>query len=540
MIKPVVLLILDGWGYASPGPGNTISLAKTPNFDRFSKTFPSIKLQAAGEAVGLPKGEDGNTETGHLNIGAGQIVYQDLARIDQAIADGTYFQNKAFIQAVKHTQNFNSSLHLLGLIGTGGVHSSNGHLYALMKFAQSQKVKNLYLHLFTDGRDSPPTSALTFINHIENEIKKIGIGQIATISGRYYAMDRDLRWPRTQKAYDALTQNTGLKATTPQQAIEQSYAKKITDEFIEPTIITNQSGQPVTSIKNNDAIIFFNFRVDRPRQLTKAFVLNTFENYQAPTSFDPYDIKYHHTHQPKQSTVQKTFKRNVVLSNLNFATMTEYEKGLPTSVAFPPHKVEYPLGRVLSENNINQLRLAETEKERFVTYYFNGQKEDPFQGEDRIIIPSAKVATYDLKPEMATMQTMQTLLEKTATGDYGVFIVNLAAPDMVAHTGNVKATIKACEIVDKALGTICMNILGQKGAVIITADHGNAEELINVQSGEVDTEHSANLVPFILVADQYMNKQLNSQQGILADIAPTILKLLGIKQPKQMTGRSLI
>lgn len=540
MIKPIVLLILDGWGIAPPGPGNVISLAKTPNYDRFLKNFANTKLLAAGEAVGLPKGEDGNTETGHLNIGAGQIVYQDLARINHAIADGSFFQIKAFLQAIKHTQNFNSSLHLMGLIGSGGVHSNNEHLFALMKLAQTHKVKRLFLHLFTDGRDSPPTSAITFVSSVESETQKIGIGKIASISGRYYAMDRDLRWQRTQKAYQALTQAQGKFATSAQLAVEQSYAKKVTDEFIKPTIITDSAGQPVAKIQNNDAIIFFNFRVDRPRQLTKAFILNEFENYQAPKSFDPYDIKYHHTHSPKLDTSEKPFTRAAILKNINFVTMTEYEKDLPTTIAFPPQSVEYPLGKVLSENNINQLRLAETEKERFVTYYFNGQREDPYRGEDRIIIPSAKVPTYDLKPQMATQQTMQILLEKTAAPNFDVYIVNFAAADMVAHTGNINATIKACEFIDQAIGTICMNILGQKGIVLITADHGNAEELINSKSGEVDTEHSANPVPFILVADQFMNKTLTMQQGILADIAPTILKLLEITPPKQMTGRSLI
>lgn len=541
MLSPLVLLILDGWGIAPPGPGNAISQAKTPNIDRFAKTFPTTQLLAAGEAVGLPKGEDGNTETGHINLGAGQIVFQDLARINHAIADGSFFQNEAFLQAIKHANDFRSNLHIMGLVGSGGVHSSTDHLLALLRFVKSQKFSRLFLHLFTDGRDSPPTSAKTYVEQIEAEITKIGVGRIATIIGRYYAMDRDKRWQRTQKAYVALTAGKGLDANSAKDAITQAYSNQQTDEFIEPTIILDNVGKPLPRITDNDSIIFFNFRIDRPRQLTKAFILPDFETAK-PTreGFDPYAIKYHQKHQPEAQSSIKHFAREVKLQNIFFTTMTEYERGLPVSIAFPPQTITTPLGKVISDNQLNQLRITETEKERFVTYYFNGQREDPFPGEDRIIIPSAKVATYDLKPEMSAHEITAALLERTTLQKYQLFIVNIPNADMVGHTGNLPATIKACEVVDQCVGKIVLNILGLNGTVLITADHGNAEELINLSTGEVDTEHSANPVPLIIASDKYTQKKPTLQTGILADIAPTVLKALSLPIPSEMTGKPLI
>ena len=540
MTKPVVLVILDGWGIAPSGPGNAVKLAQTPNLNRFAKTFPSTKLLASGQAVGLPKAEAGNTETGHLNLGAGQIVYQDLPRINQSIADGSFFQNQALLQAATHVKNFNSHLHLMGLIGTGGVHSSTLHLLTLLNFAKSQKLTKVYLHLFTDGRDSPPTSALNFIARVQKEIQKLALGQIATIIGRYYAMDRDFRWDRTQRAYQALTENKGILAESAQAAVSLAYAKKLSDEFIEPTLILDQNNQPLPRIANNDAVVFFNFRIDRPRQLTKAFVIADFQNLGGSKSFDPYDIKYHKKHYPLSQTPSQPFTRSVSLKNLFFVTFTEYEKGLPVTVAFPPQAVKRPLGKVISENNLKQLRVAETEKERFVTYYFNGLREDPFPGEDRIIVPSAKIPTYDQKPQMSAQEIVSSLLERTASGDYGLVVVNFANPDMVSHTGNIAATTKACEVVDASLGKITLNLLGIGGTVLITADHGNAEQMISAGSGEVNTEHSTNPVPLIIISDQLTGKPITLEQGILADVAPTILKLLNIPKPPEMTGRELI
>ncbi len=538
MVKPLVLLILDGWGIAPPGPGNAISQAKIPNFTRLTQNFPSTHLLAAGEAVGLPKGEDGNTETGHLNLGAGRIVYQDLPRINQTIADGSFFQNETFLQAINHAKNFHSHLHLLGLIGIGGVHSNIEHLLALLQLIKKQQFSDVLLHLFTDGRDSPITSGSTLINQIENQLKTIGIGKIATLMGRYFAMDRDLRWERTEKAYTALTEGKGLDANSAEEAIKASYARQVTDEFIEPTIILDHVGKPLPRIADNDAVIFFNYRIDRTRQLTKAFVLPSFENLTTPTSFDPYAVKYNHKH-PIPTISSQPFPRQTRLFNLFFVTMTEYEKGLPARIAFPPQIIVNPLGEVVANQKLKQLRITETEKERFVTYYFNGQREDPFFEEDRIILPSSKVATYDSKPEMSTSQITDTLLEHSASGEYSLIVVNLANADIVGHTGNLTATIKGCEAIDQAIGRIVPTILGQEGTIIITADHGNAEEMIDNTTGETETEHSANPVPLILVSDKFVNRNISLQPGILGDVAPTILKVLNLAKPLEMTGREL-
>lgn len=538
--KPLVLLILDGWGIAPPGPGNAIDLAKTPNFDRYWNSYPHTKLEAAGEAVGLPHAEDGNTETGHVNIGAGQIVYQDLPRINMAIADGSFFENQAFISAAAHVRSYQSTLHLMGLIGAGGVHSNLEHLYALLHLCSIHKLEKIALHLFTDGRDSPPTSSLTYIAQIKEKIVSSGVGSIASVMGRFYAMDRDQRWERTQKAYLALTKGEGHKAQTPEKAINNAYAAGKTDEFIEPTLIVNETGNPKALIQENDALIFFNFRIDRPRQLTKAFVLPNFEEAaEKKPAFDPYAIKYHSRHVAYPQLQSKPFVRGERIKNLFFVTMTEYERHLPVSVAFPPQTINMPFGRIISERSLRQLRIAETEKERFVTYYFNGLREDPFPGEDRIIIPSQKVATYDLSPEMSAPEITETVIERISTGIYNVLIINYANPDMVAHTGNLKATIRACEVTDQCVGEVAEKAMAVGGATLVTADHGNAEELLNPVTGEVDTEHSTFPVPIILIEKSRLG-QANMQSGVLADIAPTMLQILKIPKPQSMTGRSLI
>ena len=490
--------------------------------------------------MGLPHGEDGNTETGHLNLGAGQIVYQDLPRINMAIADGTFFNNSAFLNAVEHIKRTKGNLHLLGLIGSGGVHSNIEHLYALMRFAKQNGVTQVYLHLITDGRDSAPTSALTYIAQIKQHISSLGVGQIASVMGRYWAMDRDHRWERTSRAYKALTLGEAVKALSPEDAIKQSYGNSKTDEFIEPTIIIDNSGNPLKLIRDNDAVIFFNFRIDRPRQLTKAFVLENFQKEAVKEEFDPFAVKYHQKHLTDIQPEISLFDRGQKLQNLYFVTMTRYEENLQVDVAFPPQFIPMPLGRVLAEKGLRQLRLAETEKERFVTYYFNGQRETAFEGEDREMVPSPKVPTYDQKPEMSTPELTEVLRQKIKSGIYDFILVNVACPDMVAHTGNLAATIKACEAADKFVDVALQETLGADGILLVTADHGNAEELVNAITNQPDTEHSASDVPLYIVARQYQGKPARLQSGILADVAPTILKILGIEKPQSMNGRSLL
>lgn len=540
MIKPVVLIIMDGWGIAPPSPGNAVTQAKTLNLDKFWAVYPHTQLAASGEAVGLPRNEDGNSETGHLNLGAGKIVFQDLPRINMAIADGSFFKIPAFKKAAEHVRKNHSHLHLMGLIGSGGVHSSLEHLLALIRFAKTENLKNVFLHLFTDGRDSPPTSTLSYIAQIESKLAMTGVGQIASLCGRYWAMDRDNRWERTQKAYDALTLGKGALASSTTKAIQTSYAQGKTDEFIEPVILTDKSQKPIGLIKDHDAVIFFNFRIDRPRQLIKAFVLPNFEKLVIKkAAFDPYAERYGlHLYEIPKGT--STFKRQKILTDLFFATMTEYEKGLPTQTAFPPQPIEMPLARVLAENNLRQLHLAETEKERFVTYYFDGQREKPFPGEDRMEISSPKVKTYDLKPEMSAYEVTAELLKKLKNNIYDFFVVNYANPDMVGHTGVIKAGIKACEVVDECLAKLVSRVLNLDGSCLITADHGNVEEMINLETGEIDTEHSTNPVPFIIVDRRFAQNHQPLMAGVLADVAPTILELMEINQPEIMTGRSLL
>lgn len=543
-MKPVVLIVLDGWGLAPPGPGNAISLAKLTHIPSLWASYPHTQLAASGEAVGLPPGEDGNTETGHINIGAGRVVYQDLPRINMAIADGSFFTNDAFLGAVKYAHEHKSNLHLMGLISDAGVHSNREHLWALLQLLKQYQSDNqcecrTFLHLFTDGRDSPPTSAKRFIGDVEDRCKKLGIGHIATVMGRYYAMDRDKRWERTESAYRALTESEGLTAPNALSAIEASYAKGKTDEFIDPTIITDPGGTPYPRIANHDAVVFFNFRIDRPRQLTRAFVLPDFEEQKMPASFDPYAVKYFHKHIVEDDSRSKPFVRRVKLPNLFFVTMTEYERDFPAVVAYPPNPVTAPIGAVLAEHTIRQLRVAETEKERFVTYYFNGMREMPFSGEDRIIVPSPKVATYDLMPEMAAPDLTNKIIDRLAIDVYGFILVNFANPDMVAHTGNIAAAIRACQTADECVGKIVNHVLARGGTCVITGDHGNVEEMLDV-NGQMDTEHSTFPVPFIMVDHAFDNYPMTLPTGKLADIAPTILSHMRILIPPEMTGNNLL
>lgn len=544
-VKFVLLCILDGWGLAPDSPGNAITQAKTPNIDSFFATYPHTQLSASGEAVGLPRGEVGNTETGHLNLGAGRIVYQDLARINMSVADGTFFENKEILGAVNHAREKGSNLHIMGLVGAGGVHSSLDHLFSILKICKQQNFANVYIHAFTDGRDSPPTAAKDYLASIEKETAQLGVGKIASVMGRYWAMDRDFRWERTQKAYMALTQSQGNFVKTPQEAVEMSYQQGKTDEFIEPSIITDSKGTPITVIKDSDSIIFFNFRIDRPRQLTKSFLLDDFSQAYQDVNFDPFTVKYtkKHKQDPKNLNVAPMvrFKK---LQDLYFATMTEYSKLITSSgahVAFPPEVISMPLGRIVSEARLNQLRVAESEKERFVTFYFNGLQEIVFPGEDHLIVPSPQVPTYDLKPEMSSFEMTDILLKKLVTNNYySLIVVNIASADMVGHTGNLQAAIAACEAVDICIGKLANFVTAHEGALIITADHGNVEEMIKVESGDVDTEHSHNPVPFIVVSEAFKGKAANLPVGKLGDVATTILPLLGLSTPSSMPGINLL
>lgn len=537
--KPTLLLILDGWGIGPDNPGNAIARANTPNMDKYWVSFPHTQLAASGEAVGLPHAEDGNTLTGHLNMGSGSIIYQDLPRINMAIADGSFADTPAFANTINHVKNNGSTLHLMGLVGAGGVHSNIEHLLALVSLCKKKGIKNLYIHAFTDGRDSPPTSGIKYIKQVQDTCNKLGVGQIVSVVGRYYAMDRDKKWDRIEKTYDLLTQGSGACTKDPISAIQAQYDAGVTDEFIEPISICDQDGN-LQVINDNDAVIFFNYRIDRPRELTRAFCMPNFEQGVTHQSFDPYSIKYEKTHVQKEPTSTSTFQRKKIINNLYFVTMTRYEEGLPVDVAFPPQFIRTPLGKVFAEHGLAQLRMAETEKEKFVTYYFNGQTQQMFPGEDRIIIPSKGVKSYDQAPEMSAQEIANEMIKYIRQEKHDAIICNLANADMVGHTGNLEATIKACEFLDKVIGQIVKEIFNRDGAILITADHGNAEELINNQTGEVDTEHSIYPVPLIIISKKYMGQTTMLSSGILADVAPTMLSVMGIPKPATMTGRALI
>ncbi len=515
--KPVVLTILDGWGIAHDSVGNAITQAKTPNFDKYCKEYFCAALQSSGEAVGLPFGEMGNSEVGHLNIGAGKIVYQNLPRINKAITDQSFFNNPIFVKACKSALKNGSSLHLMGLLSKGGVHASVDHIYALLELAKQQKVKKVYIHAFLDGRDMDYNSGLGLLKELQQKIDEIGIGEIATVIGRFLAMDRDNRWERIEKAYLAITEGKGRTSNDILKTVQESYDKKEYDEEMSPIIVKDSKGQ----VKDNDSVIFLNFRPDRARQLTKAFVLPGFEK----------------------------FERKEYLQNLHFATMVQYDKLLPIEVAFPPEFVEDPLGKVVADNDLKQLHIAETEKYAHVTYFINGGAETKFNNEDDILINSPKVENYAQKPEMSAIEIKNTVLKKINEDIYDLIIINFANSDMVGHTGDMKAAIKAVETVDKCLGEISTAVLEKNGVMVVTSDHGNAEELINPNSGEIIKEHSTNPVPILVLGKNFQNidsgegnvdLSVLTPSGVLADIAPTVLKIMSLEKPDEMTGQSLV
>lgn len=507
--KPLMLIILDGWGYREEKEGNAVLAARTPNLNRLQKEYPSCFLEASGEAVGLPEGQMGNSEVGHLNIGAGRIIYQDLTRINFSIRNGDFFENPAFLDAISNVKAHNSSLHLMGLVSYGGVHSHMTHLHALIKLAQEKGLEKVYIHAFLDGRDVPPKAALEDIKELATFFKENGKVKIATVSGRYYAMDRDKRWERTKLAYDALT--LGIAPFTvcdPVDAVSEAYSRGETDEFVKPTVVTDAKGQPVATIKDNDSVIFFNFRPDRARQLTWAFVKKDFEDFQRKVHPQVY-----------------------------YVCMAQYDETLDLPIAYPPEELENVLGEVLSKQGLIQLRIAETEKYAHVTFFLNGGVEKCYEGEDRCLIPSPKIATYDLKPEMSAYEVTDEVIKRIESGKYDVIILNFANMDMVGHTGIFEAAVAAVEAVDSCVGRIVEALTKAGGVALITADHGNAEQMENPNTGEPHTAHTSNPVKCIYVGDGEVKALKN---GKLCDLAPTLLELLGVRKPEEMTGESLI
>ncbi len=508
--KPLLLMILDGWGIAAPGPGNAVRLAKTPALDRLFQTCPHTRLLTSGKSVGLPEGVMGNSEVGHLNIGAGRIVYQDLLRIDKAVEDGTFFSNPTLDGAMRKVAQSGRNLHLMGLVSDGGVHSQITHLLALLEMAKRLGLARVFVHVILDGRDTPPDKGQHYVTALQDHLRNVGIGQIATICGRFYAMDRDTRWQRTEKAYRLYTEGLGVTHTDPVETIKEAYQRGESDEFVQPVVIARADASPRAIVQDGDAIVFFNFRADRARQLTRAFT-------------EPDFTAFTRAKQPRLA---------------DYVCMTTYDEHFGLPVVFPPQHLASILGECVSARGLRQLRIAETEKYAHVTYFFNGGEEKPFANEDRCLIPSPRdVPTYDHKPEMSAGAVTEEVLRRIASDQYALIVLNFANMDMVGHTGVLAAAIKACETVDGCVDRIVQAAVARGGALIITADHGNAETMLE-ESGKIHTAHTTNPVPLILVGEQLRRKQL--RQGVLGDIAPTILELLGIDQPAEMTGKSLI
>ncbi len=507
--KPTVLMILDGYGLNNETKGNAVAEAKKPVMDKLMAECPFVQGNASGLAVGLPDGQMGNSEVGHLNMGAGRIVYQDLTKITKAIQDGDFFENKALLAACENVKKNASALHLYGLVSDGGVHSHNSHIYGLLELAKRQGIEKVYVHCFLDGRDTPPASGKEYVAELEARMAEIGVGEVASVMGRYYVMDRDNRWDRVEKAYRALVFGEGEKTASATEGIQASYDKDVTDEFVLPTVVEKE-GAPVATIKDNDSVIFFNFRPDRAREITRTFCDDTFDGFDRGERI--------HT---------------------TYVCFTEYDVTIPNKqVAFVKEEITNTFGEFLAANGLKQARIAETEKYAHVTFFFNGGVEEPNEGEDRILVKSPKVATYDMKPEMSAYEVCDKLVDAIKSDKYDVIIINFANPDMVGHTGVEPAAIAAIEAVDKCVGRAVEAIREVDGQMFICADHGNAEQLIDKETGEPFTAHTTNPVPFILVnADPAYKLR---EGGCLADIAPTLIELMGLEQPKEMTGKSLL
>ena len=508
--KPVVLMVLDGYGLNSNPEGNAIAMANTPVMDKLMAECPFVEGAASGLAVGLPDGQMGNSEVGHMNIGAGRIIYQDLTRITKSIEDGDFFENKGLLAAIENCKKNNSDLHLWGLLSDGGVHSHISHVYGILELAKKNGLENVYVHAFLDGRDTPPASGKDFVATLEEKMAEIGVGKIASLSGRYYAMDRDNNWDRVQKAYDSLVKGEGVKATSAVQAMEDSYAQDVTDEFVLPTVIIDESGAPLSLVKENDSVIFFNFRPDRAREITRAFCDDAFTGFDRP--FIP----------------------------LTYVCFKDYDETIPNKIiAFEKESIDNTFGEYLAKCGKKQLRLAETEKYAHVTFFFNGGVEDPNVDEFRLLVNSPKdVATYDLKPEMSAPEVGMDLVDAIKKNEYDVIVINFANPDMVGHTGVIPAAVKAVERVDQLVGDAVEAVKEVGGVMFICADHGNAEKMIDYETGKPHTAHTTNPVPFILVNAEEGTEL--REGGCLADIAPTLLELMGLDQPAEMTGKSLI
>lgn len=506
--KPTVLMVLDGYGLNERTEGNAIAMADTPVMDRLMKECPFVKGNASGLAVGLPEGQMGNSEVGHMNIGAGRIIYQDLTRITKDIEDGTFFQNEALLEAVENCKKYDSDLHLWGLLSDGGVHSHINHVYGLLELAKRNGLSKVFVHAFLDGRDTPPASGRDYVAALEKKMEELGVGKVASLSGRYYAMDRDNNWDRVEKAYKSLTTGEGVQAANAVAAMEESYANDVTDEFVLPTVIV-ENGKPLSLVKPNDSVIFFNFRPDRAREITRAFCDNDFKGFER--SFIP----------------------------LTYVCFKDYDESIPNKlVAFKKEEIVNTLGEYLAKSGKTQLRLAETEKYAHVTFFFNGGVEEPNTQEARLLVNSPKdVATYDLKPEMSAPEVGMDLVEAIKSGKYDVIIINFANPDMVGHTGVISAAVKAVERIDQLVGEAVEAVKETGGVMFICADHGNAEKMIDYETGNPHTAHTTNPVPFILVnCPGYALRE----GGCLADIAPTLLEIMGMEQPTEMTGKSLL
>lgn len=503
--KPVILMILDGWGIAPPSSTNAVTRARTPHLDYYFNRYPHSQLRCSGEAVGLPEGQMGNSEVGHLSIGSGRIIYQSLTRISRAVKDGSLEKNPVLVKAMEEARDGGKKLHLLGLLSDGGVHSHIDHLLGLLAMAQKMGVEKVCVHAFLDGRDTPPQSAAPFLEQVEKACKELGVGQIATVSGRYYAMDRDKRWERIQKVYDCMTGGEALEAPSAAEGLEAAYGVGQTDEFVVPFRITGVDG----TVEKGDSLIFFNFRPDRARELTHVFTDSEFSGFSRKEDALP----------------------------VHFVSMTEYEKGLQAAVAFPPEEIKDTLAEVVSRAGLHQLHIAETEKYAHVTFFFNGGREQPFPNEDRILVPSPKVATYDLQPEMSAYLVTDKLQEALAKDVYDLVILNFANPDMVGHTGSLEAAVKALEAVDECVGSLAETVLHKGGALCITADHGNLEEMEDPVTHAPMTAHTTNPVPFLVVGAE---PGTQVEDGGLSDIAPTLLDLLELPEPEAMTGHSLL
>lgn len=505
--KLTMLMILDGFGINLKTEGNAIKMAKTPNIDKLMSECPTTEIHTSGLAVGLPEGQMGNSEVGHTNIGAGRIVYQVLTRITKSIEDGDFFTIPEFNDAIENCKKYNSKLHIMGLLSNGGVHSHNRHLYALLEYAKRKGLEDVFIHCFMDGRDTPPASGEGFLVELQEKLDEKQIGKIATISGRYYAMDRDKRWDREKLAYDAMVNGIGPKAISPISAIEESYQKEIFDEFVVPTVICNNNEEPIATIEEHDSVIFFNFRPDRARQITRTLVDNEFKEFETKKL------------------------------NLYFVTFTQYDETLPNvNIAFKSIPLENTFGEYISKLGYKQLRIAETEKYAHVTFFFNGGEEKVYEGEERILVNSPKVATYDLQPEMSAYEVTDKVIQAINQDKYDSIILNFANSDMVGHTGNLEAAIKAVETLDECVKKIVDVVKKKEGVLLITADHGNSEQMVDYETGEPFTSHTTNSVPLILVGKD----NVVLKEGKLADLAPTMLDIMGLEKPKEMTGESII